>query len=99
MLTVVALPPSPNFQVYVTELWAKFAVVLLNVTGKGAQPGFGVAVNAAFVSGGFYSLDGLNLTPRGNALLANEFIKAINSTYGSSIPEVDAMKYPAVIFP
>jgi lysophospholipase L1-like esterase len=59
----------------------------------------GVAVNAAFVSGGFYSLDGLNLTPRGNALLANEFIKAINSTYGASIPETNAMKYPAVIFP
>jgi hypothetical protein len=59
----------------------------------------GVAVNAAFVSGGFYSLDGLNLTARGNALLANEFIRAINSTYASSIPEVDAMKYPAVTFP
>lgn len=59
----------------------------------------GVSVNAAFVSGGAYSLDGLNLTPRGNALLANEFIKAINSTYQSSIPQVDALKYPAVIFP
>jgi hypothetical protein len=59
----------------------------------------GVTVNAAFVSGGAYSLDGLNLTPRGNALLANEFIKVINSTYHSTIPEVDAMKYPAVIFP
>ena len=59
----------------------------------------GVTVNAAFVSGGAYSLDGLNLTARGNALLANEFIKAINSTYQATIPEVDAMKYPAVIFP
>jgi hypothetical protein len=59
----------------------------------------GVTVNAAFVSGGAYSLDGLNLTARGNALLANEFIKVINSTYGSTIPEVDAMKYPAVTFP
>ncbi|MES2566409.1 MAG: hypothetical protein V4565_06055 [Bacteroidota bacterium] len=59
----------------------------------------GVAVNAAFASGGFFSLDGLNLTPRGNALLANEFIKAINSKYHSTIPESDAMKYPAVIFP
>jgi len=59
----------------------------------------GVTINASFVSGGFYSLDGLNLTHRGNALLTNEFIKAINSTYKSSIPELDAMKYPAVIFP
>ena len=59
----------------------------------------GVAVNAAFVSGGAYSLDGLNLTPRGNALLANEFIKAINSTYESTISHIDATKYPGVIFP
>lgn len=59
----------------------------------------GVTVNASFVSGGSFSLDGLNLTPRGNALLANEFIKAINSTYQSSIPEINATKYPGVIFP
>ena len=59
----------------------------------------GVTLNASFVSGGAYSLDGLNLTARGNALLANEFIKSINSKYQSSIPFLDAMKYPAVIFP
>ena len=59
----------------------------------------GVTVNAGFVSGGAYSLDGLNLTARGNALLANEFIKSINSKYQSSIPQLDAMKYTAVIFP
>jgi lysophospholipase L1-like esterase len=59
----------------------------------------GVAVSAAFVSGGAYSLDGLNLTPRGNALLANEFIKAINETYQAAIPQIEAIKYPGVIFP
>lgn len=59
----------------------------------------GVSVSAAFVSGGAYSLDGLNLTPRGNALLANEFIKAINETYQSSIPHIDATKYPGSVFP
>lgn len=59
----------------------------------------GVTINSAFVSGSAYSLDGLNLTARGNALLANEFIKAINATYRSTIPQVDAMKYPAITFP
>ena len=59
----------------------------------------GVTINATFVSGGAYSLDGLNLTARGNALLANEFIKAINATYRSTIPQVDAIKYPAITFP
>lgn len=59
----------------------------------------GVTINASFVSGGFYSLDGLNLTPRGNAFLANEFIKSINDKYQSTIPLLDAMKFPGVIFP
>lgn len=59
----------------------------------------GVTINASFVSGGAYSLDGLNLTPRGNALLANEFIKAINSTYKSTLPQLVATKYPGVVFP
>jgi hypothetical protein len=78
------------------------AFVDVNAFFKKVKTGYiynGVSVNASFVSGGFYSLDGLNLTGRGNALLANEFIKAINSTYESSIPEVNAMKYPAVTFP
>ncbi|MES2762979.1 MAG: SGNH/GDSL hydrolase family protein [Bacteroidota bacterium] len=78
------------------------AFVDVNSFFKKVKTGYsynGVAVSAAFVSGGFYSLDGLNLTPRGNALLANEFIKAINNTYESTIPETNAMKYPAVVFP
>lgn len=59
----------------------------------------GITVNATFVSGGAFSLDGVHLTPRGNALLANEFIKAINSKYGSTIRQVDATKYNGVVFP
>jgi lysophospholipase L1-like esterase len=59
----------------------------------------GVGINAQFVAGGAFSLDGVHLTPLGNALLANTFIKAINSKYGSSIPQVDATRYKGVIFP
>ncbi len=59
----------------------------------------GIAINAAFVSGGAFSLDGVHLTPRGNAMLANEFIKSINVKYGSSIPQVDVTKYGGVVFP
>jgi len=59
----------------------------------------GVGMNAQFVSGGIFSLDGVDLTPVGNALLANEFIKAINAKYGSTIPHVDATKYKGVSFP
>ncbi len=59
----------------------------------------GVSLNAEFVKGGSVSLDGLNLNPVGNALLANEFIKSINQTYSSSILQVDAIKYRGTIFP
>ncbi len=59
----------------------------------------GISLSAAFVTGGAFSLDGVHLTPIGNALLANEFIKAINTTYSSTIPQVDATKYRGVIFP
>jgi hypothetical protein len=59
----------------------------------------GVGINAQFVAGGAFSLDGIHLTPLGNALLANTFIKAINSKYSSSIPQVDATKYKGVAFP
>jgi lysophospholipase L1-like esterase len=59
----------------------------------------GVGMNAQFVTGGIFSLDGIHFTPRGNALLANEFIKAINSKYGAKIPMVNATMYNGVIFP
>ncbi len=78
------------------------AYVDVNALFAKVKTGFiynGVTINASFVSGGFYSLDGLNLTPRGNAFLANEFIKSINDKYNASIPQLDAMKYPGVIFP
>lgn len=80
----------------------KLAFVDVNEFFTKVKAGFvynGVSVNASFVSGGFYSLDGLNLTPRGNALLANEFINAINSNYQSNIPQLVATSYSGIIFP
>jgi len=59
----------------------------------------GVSMSAKFVSGGAYSLDGIYLNPRGNALFANAFIKAINQKYHSTIPEVNANKFDGVRFP
>lgn len=59
----------------------------------------GVTMSAKFVSGGAYSLDGIHLNAKGNALLANEFIKAINNKYKSTIPQVNAGKYNATFFP
>jgi hypothetical protein len=59
----------------------------------------GITLNTTFVTGGAFSLDGINLNPRGCALAANFFIEAINKQYGSSVPYVDITKCPGVIFP
>jgi hypothetical protein len=59
----------------------------------------GVAMNTQFVTGGIFSLDGIHLTPLGNALLANEFIKSINSKYGSTIPKINATNFKGIMFP
>ncbi|WP_299248251.1 hypothetical protein [uncultured Cytophaga sp.] len=59
----------------------------------------GINLSTTFVTGGAFSLDGVHLTPIGNALLANEFLKSINKTYGSTLPLIDATKYDGVKFP
>ena len=46
-----------------------------------------------------FSLDGLHPNALGQALLANEFIKAINLTYELNIPLVKMMKYKRKILP
>ena len=59
----------------------------------------GATFSAKFVSGGAFSLDGIHLNPRGNALLANEFIKAINKKFSAKIPLINALNYNAILFP
>ena len=46
------------------------------------------------VFGGAFSLDGVHPTARGYALLANTAMEAINTTYGSNLPMVEAGNYP-----
>lgn len=59
----------------------------------------GVRYTATFVTGGTFSLDGVHLTGRGYALIANEFIKEINSKYKSTLPMVNVNNYSGVTFP
>lgn len=59
----------------------------------------GVTMSATFVTGGAFSLDGIQLNPIGQALLANQFIKAINTTFDANIPHASVTKYSGIIFP
>ena len=58
----------------------------------------GFAPNASLVFGGMMSLDGVHPTSRGYAVIANEFMKAIDETYGSNFEAsgnlVDIGDYP-----
>ena len=44
-----------------------------------------------YVLGGAVSLDGVHTNGRGNALIANEFLKAIDATYGSNFVEAEEL--------
>lgn len=59
----------------------------------------GVDFNMVFVSGGFLSLDGYHPNQKGYALIANEFIKAINTKYNAFIPHVYCTECDGVKFP
>lgn len=59
----------------------------------------GVDFNAVFVSGGFFSLDGYHPNQKGYALIANEFIKTINSTYKATVPAVNCVECSGIKFP
>jgi len=59
----------------------------------------GIDLNIKYVEGGLFSLDGVHPNPKGYAIVANEFIKVINQSYGANIPLIDITRYRSVIFP
>jgi len=59
----------------------------------------GIHISAAFITGNAFSLDGVHLTPMGNAIVANLFIDAINAKYNSKVPKVDISLYRGVKYP
>lgn len=55
-------------------------------------------LTSTFVTGGTFSLDGVHPSPRGYALIANEFLKAINTAYGSNFKGVNVGTY-RILYP
>jgi lysophospholipase L1-like esterase len=101
-LTVQAAVTQYNTSIANLATTYNLAFVDANAFLKRAKTGImynGVNHTTTFVSGGAFSLDGVHLTPRGNALIANEFIKSINLKYRSTIPQVNPLVYNSVIFP
>ncbi|GEO05884.1 outer membrane protein [Adhaeribacter aerolatus] len=59
----------------------------------------GVAQNPAPIRNSLFSVDGIHPTPRGYALIANEFLQAINRQYGTALPLVNPANYRGIAFP
>lgn len=59
----------------------------------------GTTFTNAFITGNAFSLDGVHLTQKGYALVAQRFIDEINEFYGSDIPDPNIRNYPAVKLP
>lgn len=69
----------------------------------GIAAGGGIEVNGQmllpdFSPNGVFSTDGIHPNPRGQAILANAFIDAINTKYGSTLQKVDVLNLPGVSF-
>lgn len=64
--------------------WASSGIVV---------PGTDVPYSVDYATGGIFSVDGLNFTPAGNALFANEFIKAINDRFDAELPLISPLCY------
>jgi len=78
------------------------AYVDINSFFSSLQTGYaynGITYNTQFIANGAFSLDGINPTQRGYALIANKVIKTINQFYGSTITLLDVNKYHGIDFP
>jgi len=88
----------------ISETASNFNLAMTDVNQllKDAEPGIyfdAIAFNTEFISGGVFSLDGIHLSARGYAIVANAFIEAINSQYQASVPKVAIGNYPGIQFP
>src|SRR5690606_6178739 len=75
---------------------------IMNLVATSGYGSHGFILEANLVTGGAFSLDGVHPTARANALLANEFLKAIDAQYSSNFEAsgnlADIGNYP-VMYP
>lgn len=57
----------------------------------------GITYRSSFITGGIFSLDGIHLTPAGNAVVTNLLITAINAKYSATVPALNNTLYSTVI--
>ncbi len=76
---------------------------LINEVHESGYSSDGFNITTEFLFGGLFSLDGLHLTARGNAVVANEIMKVIDATFESNFEEAgmlnDIGDYPQIYSP
>ncbi|MBZ9632412.1 G-D-S-L family lipolytic protein [Salegentibacter sp. LM13S] len=80
----------------VNDLALVDANAMLRQLAEGGIAYDGGTVTAQFATGGAFSLDGIHLTPRGYAIVANRMIEEINATYNAEVPKVNVGTYSTV---
>lgn len=82
-------PGNPNSVIgALADLYGMDGEIGIRIEGTLLQPDFS--------PNGIYSTDGIHPNPRGNAILANEFIKVIEDAFDADIPAVDVLNLPSV---
>ena len=65
-----------------------FHAIYMEIYANGLTVG-GIKLTGAFLTGGLFSYDGIHPQRLGYAVVANEFIKAMNADFGTSVPQVN----------
>lgn len=89
----IILQKATQYNLAVADMNSYFKQVESGIKWDGAD------FNSIFVSGGFFSLDAYHPNQKGYALIANEFIKSINTKYKSVIPPVNCVECSGIKFP
>jgi hypothetical protein len=76
-------------------LFDAFSIVN-TIRSQGVTIAGSLRLTFSYISGGFFSLDGIHPTSRGYAFVANEMIKLINSTYAANLQQVRVQDVPGL---
>ncbi|GLB51044.1 outer membrane protein [Neptunitalea chrysea] len=99
---LVAATAQTSYNLSIETLASSYGLAFVDVEGvmydlaNGGITVNGSTLTSTYATGGAFSLDGVHPSSRGYAYLSNVFIAAINSTYGSNLPEVDLLDYTAL---
>lgn len=59
----------------------------------------GIEFTTEGITGNLFGLDGLHLSPQGNALIAYYCIEAINANFDAQVPQVTITSFPSIVYP